>query len=254
MGRLSNKVAIITGGASGLGEVTARRMVENDAKVVIADLNEELGNKVADDINKDGEGKALFVKLDVTSEEGWKDAVQKTIDEFGRLDVLVNSAGISIAKTVEDSTIDDFRKSFAINVEGPFLDSNESVKYMKENENGGSIINIVSIAGLRGLQNAAPYSTTKGALRLLTVATAVYYANQNYNVRVNGVYPSYIRTPMLEDVYSDEEIEKLKDLIPIGYLGAPENVADNIVYLASDESMYVTGTEQILDGGLTAGN
>lgn len=134
MGRLSNKVAIITGGASGLGEVTARRMVENDAKVVIADLNEELGNKVADDINKDGEGKALFVKLDVTSEEGWKDAVQKTIDEFGRLDVLVNSAGISIAKTVEDSTIDDFRKSFAINVEGPFLGSNESVKYMKENE------------------------------------------------------------------------------------------------------------------------
>lgn len=250
MDRLKDKVAFITGGASGLGRSAAISFVNEGANIVISDLNEEKGKQVVEEIQSNG-GKALFVLLNVTSEENWKAAIHQTVEEFGKLDILVNSAGISVIKNIEDSSVEDMNKSYAVNVVGPFLGMKESIKVMKEH--GGSIINIASMSGILGLKQAAPYSTTKGALRLLTKSVAMHCATAGYNIRVNNVNPSYIKTPMLEQVYTEKEIDGLIDLIPLGRMGTISDITNNMIYLALDESSFITGTDQILDGGMPAG-
>lgn len=248
MGRLQDKVAIVTGGASGIGSETVDHLLEEGAKVVIADLDEEGGKAKESEIND--KDRALFVKLDVASEDGWKTAVKEVVDHFGRLDYLVNSAGISISKNIEDSTVDDFNQSFAINVLGSFLGMKETIKYIKENESGGSIVNIGSLSGVVGLKAAAPYSTSKGAVRLLSKSAAGHAAAQGYNIRINCVNPNYINTPMLQKVYTDEQIDGLKDSVPLGRLSEVRDVTNAIVYLLSDESSFLTGADLDLDGGM----
>lgn len=250
MDRLKDKVAFITGGASGLGKSTAISLASEGAKIVIGDLDEAKGKQVVAEIQSSG-GESLFIPLNVTNEEDWKNAIDETIGKFGKLDILVNSAGISITENIENSSIEDMNKSYAVNVVGPFLGMKESIKVMKEH--GGSIINIGSMSGVLGLSKAAAYSTTKGALRLLTKSVAMHCAKSGYNIRVNNVNPSYVKTPMLEKVYSDKEIDNLKNMIPLGRLAEVSDITNNIIYLASEESSFVTGSDQNLDGGMTAG-
>ncbi|TDM14926.1 glucose 1-dehydrogenase [Macrococcus bovicus] len=251
MGRLDSKVAIITGGASGLGKHAVSMMLAEGAKVVIADLNDDLGRKVCDELSRQFQDKVHFVKLDVTDERMWQQTIDETISKFDQIDILVNSAGISISKNIEAMSLEDLRKSLAINVEGPYLGMKAVIEVMKSH--GGSIINIGSMAGVVGLSQAMPYSTSKGALRLMTKSVAVYCAKQGYNIRVNTVNPAYIRTPMLEGVYNDEQIEGLKTLIPLGKLGTMADVSQAIVYLSSDESSFITGVDINIDGGVNAG-
>lgn len=252
MGRLENKVAIITGGASGLGKHAVSMMLAEGAKVVIADLNDELGKKVQDELAQQFHDKVHFVKLDVTDETMWQQTIDEVISKFNQIDILVNSAGISISKNIEAMSLGDLRKSLAINVEGPYLGMKAVIEVMKNH--GGSIINIGSMAGVMGLSQAMPYSTSKGALRLMTKSVAVYCAKKGYNIRVNTVNPAYIRTPMLEGVYNDEQIEGLKTLIPLGKLGDMADVSNAIIYLSSDESSFMTGVDINIDGGINAGN
>ncbi|MFA9485731.1 glucose 1-dehydrogenase [Moraxella haemolytica] len=250
--RLQDKIAIITGAGSGLGAYTAKAFAEQGASVVIADINKEAGLQTEQEILAN-DGKAVFIPLDVTSETSWASLVEQTITTFGKLDVLVNSAGIVISKPIEDSSLEDLKKSFALNVEGPFLGIKAVAPAMRQN-GGGSIVTIASMSGILGLSRAAPYSTSKGAVRLLCKSAAMDFAKKGDNIRVNIVNPSYVRTPMLESVYSDEQIKSLESFVPLGRLGSLDDVANAIIYLASDESSFVTGFDLNLDGGFTAGN
>lgn len=251
MARLSNKTALITGSGSGLGRHTALVFAREGANVVVSDINEAQGLDTVAEIEKAG-GKALFVKLNVIDEENWQQAVQVAVAHFGALDILINSAGIVISKNIEDSTLEDLRKSFALNVEGPFLGMKAAAEVMKER--GGSIVNIASMSGVMGLSKAAPYSTSKGAVRLLSKSAAVHFAKQGYNIRVNILNPSYVRTPMLESVYSDEQIQHLEKFVPLGRLASLDDIANALLFLASDESTFITGFDMNVEGGLGAGN
>ncbi|AKG15152.1 SDR family NAD(P)-dependent oxidoreductase [Moraxella bovoculi] len=245
--RLLDKVALITGAGSGLGEYSAKAFAKQGAKIIITDINEELGNQVANTINADG-GQAIFARLDVTNEQSWVEAVKIATDQFGKIDILINSAGMACSKNIEDSTIEDLRKSFALNTEGPFLGMKAVAPVMAKN-GGGSIINIASMAGMVGLANATPYSTSKGATRLLSKSAASYYAQKGYNIRVNNLNPAYVVTPMLESVYTEEQIDSLANIFPLKRIASLDDVANALIYLASDESSFVTGFDLNLDSG-----
>lgn len=247
MMRLFNKVALITGAASGLGEYSAKVFAKQGSKLVITDINETLGNQVAEAINNDS-GEAIFIPLNVTDEQNWANAVKEAVDKFGRLDILINSAGIATSKSIEDCSIEDLRRAFALNTEGPFLGIKAVAPIMKQN-GGGSIVNIASMAGILGLANAAPYSISKGATRLLSRSAASYYAQQGANIRVNNLNPAYVKTPMLESIYTAEQIEGLESMFPLKRLADLDDVANALIYLASDESSFITGFDLNLDSG-----
>lgn len=250
--RLHNKTAILTGAGSGLGAYTAKAFAREGAAVVVTDIDETLGRQVAQEIEAAG-GRAVFAPLDVTDEAAWARVTAAALDSFGKIDILINSAGIVVSKSIEESTLEDLRKSFALNVEGPFLGIRAVAPAMRRN-GGGAIVTIASMSGILGLSRAAPYSTSKGAVRLLSKSAAVHFAKKGDNIRVNTVNPSYVRTPMLESVYSAEQIQALESFVPLGRLGSLDDVADAVIYLASDESAFVTGFDLNLDGGFTAGN
>ena len=247
--RLEGKVALISGGARGMGAAEARFFAREGARVAVGDLLEEEGARLESEIAEAG-GDCIFVRLDVTSEESWANAVELTVSRYGRLDVLVNNAGVYQKARVEDTTLEGWDRVMAINAAGPFLGTKAAVPAMRDS-GGGSIVNISSTAGLVGSLHSTAYTASKGAVRLLTKATAVQYAGDG--IRANSVHPGPIDTDMLAAVYSDpEERRRRVSRIPMGREGTVDEVAYGVLFLASDESSFMTGSELVIDGGATA--
>jgi NAD(P)-dependent dehydrogenase (short-subunit alcohol dehydrogenase family) len=257
MDRVRDKVAIITGGALGLGAASARMLAREGATVVLTDLKDNEGQAVAKDITAKG-GKALYLHHDVASEEDWEKVVARTVKEFGRLDVLVNNAGVGVGAPPEEQTLEQWRWLMSINLDGVFLGTKHAILAMKEHPpKGGSIINLSSIEGLVGDPNLGAYNASKGGVRLYTKSVALYCAKSGLNIRVNSIHPGYIWTPMVENYLKESgdvaEGRKAVDAMhPIGHVGEPDDIAYGVVYLASDESKFVTGSELVIDGGYTA--
>ena len=257
MDRVKGKVALLTGGASGLGRQAARRLAEEGALVVVTDLNEVGGAAVAEELGDSG----LFVAHDVTKETDWVRVVQASLDKFGRLDVLVNSAGVGNMNTVEDCSLEEWKHVMSVNGDGVFLGCKHGIGAIKRTSTepgaGGSIVNISSVAGLIGGHNLASYNASKGAVRLLTKSVALHCARQGYNIRCNSVHPTFIDTPMVRSMIDNADDparveQKLARQVPIGHIGEPDDIAWGIVYLASNESKFMTGAEFVVDGGITA--
>jgi 3(or 17)beta-hydroxysteroid dehydrogenase len=248
--RLQSKIALISGGARGMGAVEARLFAKEGAKVTIGDVLEDEGRKLEAEINAAG-AEALFVRLDVTREADWQQAVETTVNRFGKLDVLVNNAGISGRGRIEDTAVEEWDRVMEVNAKGVFLGTKVAIPAMRKG-GGGSIINISSQLGLVGTDHSSPqYQASKGAVRLLTKATAIQYAKEA--IRANSVHPGPIVTPMTEAARADpERYQLMLSRIPLGCYGQPEDVAYGVLYLASDESRWVTGSELVIDGGWTA--
>ncbi len=252
-GRLQGKVALITGGSSGIGEATAKLFAREGAKVVIADVQVEKGQEVASAIRAAG-GEASFVRADVSRDVDAKQMVDFTVARYGRLDVLFNNAGVESTKPVVETSEAEWDKVMAVNAKGVFLGTKHAVAAMRKS-GGGSIINTSSIFGLIGSPGFAAYHASKGAVRLLTKSTALAHAKEN--IRANSIHPGVIETPMLREVIEAEpdpeaaRAEWMKGE-PIGRFGRPEDIAYGALYLASDESSFVTGAELVIDGGWTA--
>ena len=248
--RLEGKVALISGGARGQGAAEARLFAQEGAKVVFGDLLDQEGKQVEAQINESG-GEATYVHLDVTKEADWVAAVKETVNRYGRLDVLVNNAGISIRKSIEDTTVEDWDRIMDINAKGVFLGTKQAIPAMRE-AGGGSIINISSIAGIVGGPfTGGSYAATKGAVRLLTKSTAIQYAKEG--IRCNSVHPGLLETPMTQDLLADPATRDMRtQRIPLGKIGTAEDVAYGVLFLASDESSFMTGSELVIDGGQTA--
>ncbi|NYT25810.1 glucose 1-dehydrogenase [Alcaligenaceae bacterium] len=253
MGRVAGKVALVTGGALGLGKAAAEMLAREGAQVVVTDVNVEEGRKTAQGIVDNG-GQAIFVQHDASSEEQWQAAIKAALDAFGQLDILVNNAGIGVLGSVEDTTLEMWRRTQSVNLDGVFLGTKYGIEAMRKS-GGGSIINLSSIEGLVGDPNLAAYNASKGGVRIFTKSAALHCARQGYGIRINSVHPGYIWTPMVEAVTQGTDTEKYKSLVdlhPIGRLGEPDDIAYGILYLASDESKFVTGSELVIDGGYTA--
>ena len=261
MGRVAGKVALVTGGASGIGAACAEVLAREGASVVITDVQDEKGRALADAIIRAG-GQAFYYHHDVTSEEAWVEIMAEVKSAVGRLDILVNNAGIGLScPSITAMSLHDFRRQQAVNVEGVFLGIKHGLSLMREAGHGGSIINISSVAGLKGAPTLAAYSATKGAVRLLSKSVALECANARDGVRVNSVHPGIIETPIWEGIIgmgaegsnSGPDLDDLSArLVPMGVKGLPEDIAQGVLWLASEDSRYVTGSELVIDGGSTA--
>lgn len=243
MTKLLDKVAIVTGGARGMGESHVRRFVEEGAKVVFTDINEEIGEKLSSELGDN----ALFVKHDVTDEAGWQEVVEKTEAAFGPVNVLVNNAGISMSKSIFDMSVEDYKKIIDINQVSVFLGIKAVLPSMQKAE-GGSIVNISSMNGIVG--GAVGYTDSKFAVRGLTKAAALQVGH--LGIRVNSVHPGVIETPMVTEGDAVEQIKEFAKHIPMRRMAQSEEVTNMVLFLASNESSYSTGSEFIIDGGLTA--
>ncbi len=258
MGRVAGKVALVTGAASGLGAASARMLAREGATVVLADLDAVAGERVLRDIEAAG-GTGTSIKLDVAVEQDWISAMATIRQRFGRLDVTVNCAGTNIARSFPtDTTLEDWRRLMSINLDGVFLGTKHSLVAMQQSDPvNGSIINISSIMGLIGAPDIAAYNASKGGVRLYSKSVALSCAEKRLAVRVNTIHPGFVDTPLLQtaiDRFEDrEEGRRVYDaLAPVGRLGVPDDVAYGVLYLASDESSFVTGSELVIDGGYTA--
>ena len=255
-GRVAGKTALISGAATGIGQSIAERLAAEGAQVAVADIDAAQGEEVIAAIREVG-GDALFVTLDVTEEASWQAAIGTAEAEFGGLDILVNNAGIAIIESVDKMSLEDWRAVMAVNIDGVFLGTKHAVTAMRRT-GGGSIINISSILGLTGEKKLSAYCASKGAVRLFTKAVALECGRDGSGIRVNSIHPGYIRTTMTEETcrrdYGDIEagFAELGKLHPIGRVGEPEEIAAGVLYLASDESKFVTGSELAIDGGYTA--
>ena len=247
--RLENKVALISGGARGMGAVEAKMFLQEGAKVVIGDVLDEDGKQTEAEINEAG-GECVFVHLDVTDETAWQDAVAAAVDRFGKLDILVNNAGIARINNVEDTTSDEWDLVMDINAKEVFLGTKAAIPEIRK-AGGGSIVNISSIAGLTGGRTSS-YAASKGAVRLLTKSSAIQYAGEG--IRCNSVHPGVIETPMTTPMMlnTQEGRDLNASRHPLGRVGQPEDIAYGVLFLASDESSFMTGSELVIDGGLTA--
>lgn len=243
MARLEGKVAIITGSAQGMGAAHAKKFIEEGAKVVLTDLNEEKGNALAAELGEN----AIFVKQNVANEEDWKNVVAKAEEAFGPVNVLVNNAGITMAKSITDTSVEDYRKIVEINQVSVFLGIKSVVSSM-EKAGQGTIVNISSLNGLVG--GAVGYTDTKFAVRGITKAAALELAPKN--IRVNSVHPGVIATPMVVQEDTKAAVEAFSKMIPMSRVAEPEEVSNLVLYLASEESSYSTGSEFIVDGGMSA--
>jgi NAD(P)-dependent dehydrogenase (short-subunit alcohol dehydrogenase family) len=253
-GRVAGKVALITGGAAGIGAASARALGAEGAKLVLTDLDEAGARALAAALGEVGI-EAIGLGHDVTDEAAWEAVMKQALARFGRLDVVVNNAGIAFVGPTEDTTLADWRRMLGVNLDGVFLGTKHAIRAMKGR--GGSIINISSILGIDGAATAAAYCASKGGVRLFTKAVAIECGEAGHGIRVNSVHPGYIRTAMFNtDIAAfgslDKKLEKVGALHPIGRIGDPEEVAAGIVFLASDESSFMTGAELVIDGGYTA--
>jgi cyclopentanol dehydrogenase len=250
MGRLDGKVALISGGAKGQGAVEGKMFAREGAKVVLGDILDEAGKKVEAEIRAAG-GAATYAHLDVTREADWRAAVATAVQAYGKLTVLVNNAGILLRAKIEDMSEADWDRLMAINVKGVFLGTKCAIPAMRQ-AGGGSIINISSTAGLVASPGeTAAYIASKGAVRLFTKATAIQHAREK--IRCNSVHPGPIATDMIRDMLeSPAMLEARMRRLPMGRIGTAEDIAYGVIYLASDESSYMTGSELVIDGGTTA--
>ena len=255
-GRVAGKKAFITGGAQGLGAAMARKLAAEGAKVTVADINTEGAKAVAAEIDAThGAGTAFAFPLDVTKEDQWIFALEEADAAMGGISVLVNNAGISKGGNLEQCSLDDFRDVMAVNVDSVFLGAKHALKYMRENQ-PGSIVNISSIAGLIANHNGPAYNASKAGVWLLSKNIALYCAKQKMDIRSNSIHPTFIDTPILDPIRQtfgkDEAEAKLGRQIPLGHIGETLDIANAVLYLASDESKFMTGAELKLDGGISA--
>ncbi len=248
--RLAGKAVLISGGARGMGAAEARLFAREGARVVIGDILDTEGRAVEADIKTKG-GEAVFVHLDVTREADWQRAVATAVERFGKLDVLVNNAGLGAASRLEDTPVEAWDRVMDVNAKGVFLGTKAVISAMRR-AGAGSIVNISSQLGLVGMEDSSPqYQASKGAVRLLTKLTALQYAREG--IRANSVHPGPIMTPMTERRRSDPAAyQRMVSRIPLGRYGEADEVAYGVLYLASDESAFVTGSELVIDGGWTA--
>jgi NAD(P)-dependent dehydrogenase (short-subunit alcohol dehydrogenase family) len=251
MGKLDGKVALISGGARGQGAAEARRFVHEGARVVFGDVRDAEGKKVEEAIRGTG-GNAVYVHLDVADEADWRNAVQTATSRYGRLDVLVNNAGIVIPRvSIEERTVEEWDRVMAINARGVFLGTKHAIPAMRRS-GGGSIVNISSVAGIgQSLHQEPAYAASKGAVRIFTKVTASQHAKDK--IRCNSVHPGPIDTEMLHGAMPDPEVLKARlQRVPLGRMGTVDEVVTAVLYLASDDSSYVTGSELVIDGGALA--
>jgi 3(or 17)beta-hydroxysteroid dehydrogenase len=248
MGRVDGKVALITGAASGLGRADADVLAREGATMVLTDINEDAGEAAAESIRQAG-GNATFMPLDVADEKQWQEIIASVRKEHGRLDVLVNNAGLVIMGGPEECSLEAFRKQNAVMSEGVFLGCKHALPLMHES-GGGSIINMSSIASHLGYPIFFAYSAAKGAVRAMSKALAIHCQMSGYQIRVNSLHPGAIDTPMIDQTASELGLDNKEDISPVG-LGQPEDVANVVLFLASDESKFVNGTEILIDNALT---
>jgi NAD(P)-dependent dehydrogenase (short-subunit alcohol dehydrogenase family) len=266
MNRLDGKVAFLSGAARGIGGATARLMAAAGAKVVIGDVLDERGKQTAKEIEAAG-GQANYVPLDVTQEWSWRMAIDAAVNRFGKLDVLVNNAGIFNGKGVEEASLDEWNRLVAVNLTGVVLGTRAALPALKESgqksEHGSAIVNLASVAGLVGSQLDPLYSLTKGGVTLFTKSTALEFGRKGYKIRVNSIHPGLIETDMGQQTFvmrarqqgtNDTERARQASLSmhPIGRLGVADDIAKGIVFLASDDAGFMTGAGLVVDGGWTA--
>lgn len=254
MKRVQGKVALVTGASLGLGRAAALLLAREGARVILTDIKDAEGAALADEIVGSG-GEAMYLHHDVSRETDWTSVMAATKSRFGPLDILVNNAGVGVAGNVEETTLEQWRWLMSINLDGVFLGTRFAIAAMKGR--GGSIVNLSSIEGLIGDPNLAAYNASKGGVRIFTKSAALHCAKAGYKIRVNSVHPGYIWTPMVEaylESQPDPAAAKiaLAALHPLGHIGEPDDIAYGVLYLASDESKFVTGTELVIDGGYTA--
>ncbi len=246
--RLKDKVALVSGGASGIGAAVVRRFVKEGAYVWFGDVNEKAGNYLSQEFVNCGNS-SKFMMLDVTSSDDWQAIVQDAVKEHGRIDILVNNAGVYQRKPIEETSETEWDRMMAINAKGPFLGVKASIEALKSSESG-SIINLSSTAGLRA-SLSVHYGASKGALRLMTKSFANRFAE--FGIRCNSVHPGPIDTPMGHQAVPEDQLEeRLYRRIPMGRFGRPDEIANAILFLASDESSFMTGSELVVDGGATS--
>ena len=248
--RLQGKVAIITGGARGQGAAEARMFAREGAKVVFGDVLDDEGRQVEAEIGAAG-GEAVYVRLDVTDEDSWREAVGTAVSRFGKVDILVNNAGIASWNAGDDASVEEWDRIMEINAKGVFLGTKAVIPAMRD-AGGGSIINISSISGMVGQTNIHPgYNASKGAVRILTKSTAVQHAAEG--IRCNSIHPGPVKTPMTERSWSNPEwLQATERRTPLGRYAEPDEIAYGVLFLASDESSFMTGSEVVIDGGMTA--
>ena len=251
MSRVQDKVALVTGGASGIGLATSELLAAEGARVLVADIDRTAAEHALAAIG----ARASFHPLDVTREDDWIAVTDAIVRDHGRLDVLVNNAGVVLLKDIEATTLAEWRDLMAVNHDGVFLGCKHAVRVMKEG--GGAIVNISSVAGLIGHPALAAYCASKGGVRLLTKSVALHCARRGYNIRCNSVHPSFVDTPMLDGMLTlTDDPAKTRSgwsaAAPLGRLAQPAEVARTILFLASDESAFTTGAELVIDGGMTA--
>ena len=255
MGRVDGKMAIVTGGAQGLGRAISLMLAKEGAKVMVTDLNEEGAAETAALINEINPDTAWSMQHDVISEERWQDVVTAAVEEMGGLNILVNNAGIGHAGTVEDLPYEAFKKVMDVDVDSIFLGSKYAIPAMKEYA-PGSIVNISSIAGLIASGSYVAYNTAKAGAWMISKSIALHCAKQKNGIRCNSVHPTFIDTPILDRTKqqfgAEEALAKLARQVPLGKVGEPDDVAYAVLYLASDESKFVTGAELKVDGGISA--
>ncbi|MFI4965135.1 MAG: SDR family NAD(P)-dependent oxidoreductase [Caulobacterales bacterium] len=258
-GRVQGKVALVTGGASGIGRGCAEKLAAEGALVVVTDLQDDKGADTVAAIGRAG-GQAEYRRHDVTDEAAWEAVIAHTKARHGRLDILVNNAGIGIGGSVLEMTLADWRRQTAVNLDGVFLGTKHAIPLMRASGDGGSIVNMSSVAGLKGAATLAGYCATKGGVRLFTKAVAMECANAKDGIRVNSVHPGIIETPIWLSILNPAnpganappDLDALSTMaVPLGVKGYPEDIAAGVLWLASDESRYVTGAELVIDGGLS---
>jgi NAD(P)-dependent dehydrogenase (short-subunit alcohol dehydrogenase family) len=254
--RVKGKVALVTGGASGIGRASAQLLAKEGAAVAVTDIQDDAGKDVVHAIKEAG-GAALYIHHDVADEAAWESVVAQVKDRFGRLDILVNNAGIAITSSVLTMSLADWRRQQAINLDGVFLGVKHSLPLIRAS-GGGSIVNISSLAGLKGAATLAGYCATKGGVRLFTKAVAMECGMARDNVRVNSVHPGIIETPIWNAIIpgasgaNTPNLDAMSEtVVPIGTKGVPDDIAQGVLYLSSDESRYVTGSELVIDGGMS---
>jgi NAD(P)-dependent dehydrogenase (short-subunit alcohol dehydrogenase family) len=254
MARVEGKIALVTGGAQGLGAAIARMLAREGAKVAVTDINEEGARDTVARIEADYPGFAVAYRHDVTDEARWQEVLADAAERFGGLNILVNNAGIAITKSIEDTSTEDWRRTHAVDLDSVFYGCKFAIPYIKDS-GGGSIVNISSVSGIIAGHNLAAYNSAKGGVRLLSKSVALHCARRGYNIRCNSVHPTFIDTPILDGMRrkgGPDVLEKLARQVPLGRIGEPDDIAYAVLYLASDESKFVTGAELVVDGGICA--